>query len=150
MATTTRTGNRSTLQTAAAVVGATFLAVGILGFVPGITTNYEALAFAGPDSDARLLGIFEVSILHNIVHLLFGIVGLMAAKTFAGSRSFLIGGGAVYIVLFLYGLVTGDETPANFVPLNMADDWLHLLLGAGMIGLGTTLGRGVTASTRHS
>lgn len=150
MATTTRTGSRSNLQTAAAVVGATFLAVGILGFVPGITTNYDSMTFAGHHSDARLLGIFEVSILHNIVHLLFGIVGLVAAKTASGSRSFLIGGGVIYVVLFLYGMVTGDDTSANFVPVNTADDWLHLALGAGMIGLGTALGRDVAPNARRS
>jgi hypothetical protein len=52
---------------------------------------------------------------------------------------YLIGGGAVYLVLFLYGLVVGQNSSANFVPVNPADDWLHLVLGLGMIGLGLAL-----------
>ena len=88
-----------------------------------------------------LVGVFQVSILHNIVHLLFGVAGFLAARTAGGARAFLIGGGAVYLVLWLYGLVIDKTSEANFVPLNSADDWLHFVLGIGMIGLGVALGR---------
>ena len=126
------------------VVAGVFLAVGVLGFIPGITTNYDAMEFAGHESGAKLLGIFAVSILHNIVHLLFGAAGFLLARTVSGARSYLIGGGAVYLVLWLYGLVVAEDSAANFVPLNAADDWLHLFLGLGMIALGflTTRSRG--------
>lgn len=67
---------RSPIRTAALVVGAVFLLVGILGFIPGITTDYDTLTFAGHHSEAALLGIFQVSILHNIVHLVFGVAGI--------------------------------------------------------------------------
>jgi hypothetical protein len=50
-------------------------------------------------------------------------------------------GGVVYLVLFLYGLLVGQNSAANFVPLNRADDILHLLLGIGMITLGVVLTR---------
>jgi hypothetical protein len=130
------------LQTAARLVGITFLVVGIAGFIPGITTNlYDGLEFAGHDGNAELLGIFEVSVLHNIVHLLFGVAGLALSRTWSGARTFLIGGGAIYLVLWLYGLVVDKDSDANFVPLNSADDWLHFLLGVGMIGLGLALSR---------
>lgn len=130
----------------AAAVGAVFLLIGILGFIPGITTHYGEMQFAGHDSYAKLLGIFQVSVLHNIVHILFGIAGLTLARTAAGAQRFLIGGGVVYLVLWLYGLAVGYESTANFVPLNRADNWLHLLLGVGMITLaiGTTRGRART------
>ena len=131
----------SDVQKASFAVGAVFLLVGILGFIPGITTNYGDMAFAGPDSEAELLGIFQVSILHNIVHLLFGVVGLWAARDHDWARTFLIGGGIVYLALWLYGLLVGPESNANFVPMNTADDWLHFLLGVGMIALGVLLGR---------
>ena len=62
---------------AALAVGAVFLVVGLLGFVPGITTHDEQLTFAGHHSDAALLGIFNVSVLHNLVHLLFGVAGIV-------------------------------------------------------------------------
>jgi hypothetical protein len=44
--------------------------------------------------------------------------------------------GAIYLVLWLYGLVVGQNSAANFIPVNGADDWLHLVLGLGMIALG--------------
>lgn len=132
---------RSTLETAALAVGAVFLLVGVLGFVPGITSNVDDLGLAGHESGATLLGIFQVSVLHNIVHLLFGVVGLALGRTWSGARSFLVGGGAVYLVLWLYGLVIDKDSAANFVPVNDADNWLHLALGAAMVGLGLALSR---------
>jgi hypothetical protein len=120
----------------ALIVGVVFLLVGIAGFIPGITTNYDTMSFAGHHSDARLLGIFQVSILHNIVHLLFGAAGIAMARRADTARLYLIGGGAIYLLLWLYGLVISADSSANFVPVNDADDWLHFVLGIGMIGLG--------------
>ena len=139
---------RSPVQVAALFVGIVFLLVGILGFVPGITTNlYSGLDFAGHMGDAKLLGLFQVSILHNIVHLLFGIAGIALAKTFSGARTYLIGGGLIYLVLWIYGLVVDMGSDANFVPVNSADNWLHFLLGATMVVLGLALGRATYRST---
>lgn len=129
------------VQVVALVFGIVFLLVGIAGFIPGLTTNVDAILFAGHESGAMLLGIFQVSILHNIVHLLFGVVGLWLASSVAGSRNYLIWGGAVYGLIFLYGLIFSGETPANLVPVNVADNWLHLSLAVAMILLGVFLGR---------
>jgi Domain of unknown function (DUF4383) len=133
--------DRTPVQSVAMLIGVVFILVGILGFIPGITTNFDDITFAGNESGAELLGIFQVSILHNIVHGLFGIVGLYLARTIDGARTFLIGGGAIYLALALYGIVIGTDSGANFVPLNGADNVLHILLGIGMIGLGYVLGR---------
>ncbi|MFI6763131.1 DUF4383 domain-containing protein [Micromonospora sp. NPDC050417] len=124
------------VQIAAATVGAVFLLVGVLGFIPGVTTDYDRLGFAGHASGAQLFGVFQVSVLHNLVHLAFGLAGLVLARTVAWSRLFLVGGSAVYLLLSLYGLVIVHRSEANFLPLNQADDWLHLGLGLGMLGLG--------------
>jgi hypothetical protein len=129
--------DRTPVQSLAALVGVVFLLVGVLGFVPGITTHYGDLSFAGHNSGAKLLGIFQVSVLHNIVHLLFGVVGLVLAKTADGARTFLVGGGAVYLVLWVVGLVGA----ADWIPANTADNWLHFALGVGMIGLGVVASR---------
>jgi len=132
----------SPIQTAARLVGIAFLVVGIAGFIPGITTHlYGGLDFAGHDGGAELLGIFQVSVLHNIVHLLYGVAGLALSRTWPGARTFLVVGGAIYLVLWLYGLVIDRDSGANFVPVNSADNWLHFLLGAGMVVLGLVLGR---------
>ncbi len=138
--TPTRTG-RTAVQLAAVIVSVVFVLVGVLGFVPGITTNYDQLSFAGHDSMAMLLGVFMVSVLHNIVHLLFGVVGLAAARTPRGARLYLVIGGVVYLVLWLYGLLIDHGSDANFVPVNTADNWLHLVLGVGMIALGLLTSR---------
>ena len=145
---TTRTSSMTAtpLQKAAAAVGAVFLLVGILGFIPGITSNWGDMTFAGHESGAKLLGIFEVSILHNLVHVLFGVAGLAMARTWSGARSYLIGGGAIYLVLWLYGLLIDLGSSANFVPVNDADNWLHLLLGLAMVALGLLLGRSATTT----
>ena len=123
-------------RAAAATVGAVFLLVGILGFVPGVTTDYDQMTFAGHDSTSELLGLFQVSVLHNVVHLLFGVAGLAMARTYRGATSFLLGGGLVYLVLWLYGLLVDHGSSANVVPVNSADNWLHLVLGIGMVLLG--------------
>ncbi|MBC7631730.1 DUF4383 domain-containing protein, partial [Aeromicrobium sp.] len=106
------------VKAVATAVGGTFLLVGILGFVPGITTNYDTLTFASHDSGAKLLGLFQVSILHNIVHLLFGVAGLAAARQVRQVVPYLLGGAAVYLLLTIYGILIDQNSSANFVPVN--------------------------------
>lgn len=127
---------RAPVQVVAMIIAAVFLLVGILGFIPGITTDYDTMTFAGHHSSAMLLGVFAVSVLHNLVHVLFGLVGFALARSVRGSRMFLLVGGAIYLVLWLYGLIIDLDTTANFVPFNEADNWLHFGLGFGMVLLG--------------
>jgi hypothetical protein len=134
--------DRTPVQSLAALVGATFLVVGILGFVPGITTHYGDLSFAGHGSGAKLIGLFQTSILHNLVHIAFG-VGILMAKTAEGARTYLIGGGVVYLIVWLIGLIGGLE----WLPVNTADNWLHFVLGLGMVGLGFVTARSIARET---
>ena len=143
------------VQKVALTFGILFVVVGVAGFIPGVTANLETIQFAGHESQALLLGVFQVSILHNLVHLLYGIVGLAAAASFAFAKNYLIWGGVVYALLLLYGLFLSGDHPANFVPLNSADNWLHGFLAVAMIVLGVLLGRrdraartGITGTTR--
>lgn len=139
--------DRSAIQDLTLLVGLAFLAAGIGGFIPGITTHYGDLSFAGHHSGAKLLGVFQISVLHNLVHVLFGIGGIVLSRTRATARSFLLAAGAIYVVLFLYGLFTAQNSGANFVPLDHADDILHLVLGLGMLALGTIPDRPREGST---
>lgn len=136
----THTMAMTPLQRAAGLVGAVFLLVGVAGFIPGLTTNFDQLELFGHESEAALLGIFHVSILHNLVHVGFGVAGLAMSRGWAGSRAFLIGGGVVYLLLALYGALIDRHSEANFVPVNVADNWLHLALGGAMVALGAALG----------
>jgi hypothetical protein len=134
--------SRPRVQVAALAVAGVFLLIGVLGFIPGITTDYGDLRFGGHHSEAKLLGLFQVSILHNAVHLIFGLAGLALARSVAGARVFLAAGGAIYLALWLYGLVIEAINPeggANILPVNDADNWLHLALGFGMLALGLLL-----------
>ena len=128
--------DRDLLVTVSRLFGIAFLLVGILGFIPGITTDAPG-DFVGEDSDAELLGLFKVSVLHNLVHLLFGIAGLALARTWEGARLFLIGGGVIYLLLWVVGLIGG----LDWLPTNSADHWLHFALGAAMVAAGFLLGR---------
>lgn len=125
---------RSLAQTLALLFGLAFLAVGVLGFIPGITTDLGDIEFAGKDSPSELFGIFKVSILHNIVHLLFGIAGIALSRTRPGALTYLLYSGLLYVVLTVYGFFVDSGDDANFIPVNTADDWLHLVLAAGLLG----------------
>ena len=127
--------DRQPMQAFAAIMGGAFLLAGIGGFIPGVTTNYDELELAGPESGAKLLGLFEVSVLHNIVHLLFA-VGLIAAARYSWSRLYLLVGGAAYLGVLLYGVLVDQGSDADFLPINDADNLLHLGLSLAMIVLG--------------
>lgn len=135
--------NRTPIQLAATVVGLAFLVAGIGGFIPGITTHASDIALYGHESPAMLLGIFQVSVLHNVIHLVFGVAGLVLAKSAA--KTYLVGGGIIYLVTWLYGVAIGPASSLNFVPLDDGDNWLHLAAGLGMVLLGTVLGKTAAA-----
>jgi hypothetical protein len=141
-----RSPTASPPQRMAAAVAMVQLAVGAAGFVPGLVQDYGQLRFAGLDSTAQLLGVFQVSILLNIVHLTIGVIGLRMASRVNGSDAFLVGGGVVYLLLWAFGLAVGPTGDGNFVPFDMADNWLHFVFGIAMIGLGI----GVTSRSRST
>jgi uncharacterized protein DUF4383 len=107
------------VRAVALVFGVSFLAVGVLGFILNPTGG-------------ELLGIFAVNVLHNLVHLLFGIFGI-AAVLVDRSRTYLQGVGVIYLLLtvlgFVPGLFIGDEMLLGLVHINLADNFLHLVLG---------------------
>lgn len=119
-------------QWLALVIGVVYILVGILGF---FVTGFDG--FAEPDGEL-LLGIFEVNPLHNIVHLLIGAAGVALWNTLPRARLYgwllAIGYGAT----FVFGLfVASSDEPANFLALNVADNWLHLL--SALAGLAIAL-----------
>lgn len=127
-------------QGAAIGVAAVFLVIGAAGFAPGLTTHVDALQWFGRHSGSEaphLFGLFAVSAAHNLLHLGFGVAGLGMARTFAGSRTYLIGGGVFYLGLWLYGILAdGSREVSGF---NGADNWLHFGIGVTMTILGLTL-----------
>ncbi|HET7667233.1 MAG TPA: DUF4383 domain-containing protein [Mycobacterium sp.] len=136
---TTTTPRFMAVQGAALMVASGFLAIGVLGFIPGVTSDYGQLDWAGPHSGAKLFGVFAVSGLHNVVHLTSGVVGFALARTYAASRAYFLGGGFVYLALWLHGLTVDVDSNANLLPVNQPDNWLHFGIGIGMLLLGVTL-----------
>ncbi|MGE2688669.1 DUF4383 domain-containing protein [Mycolicibacterium pulveris] len=116
------------VQAAAIFVGAGLLILGVCGFLPGVTTGYDRLTWAGEHSGAEVFGLFAVSALHNMVHLVTGALGFVMAHSYAAARAYLLGGALVYLVLWGHGLFI--EGAAN---------WLHFGLAAVMMLLGLTL-----------
>ena len=121
------TTTRSVNATVAAAFGVVYALVGVVGFFVSDT-------FAEQD-DAKLLGLFEVNNLHNVVHLVIGLALLAAARTTRTARSANAAIGATYVLLALVGpFITG--TKANIVALNGADHGLHLASGALLLAVG--------------
>ncbi|WP_199036944.1 DUF4383 domain-containing protein [Glycomyces salinus] len=129
------------LQDAGAVIGLVFVLVGALGFLPGITTGIGSLEIAGSGSEAMLFGIFQVSVLLNLLHIGIGAIGMLMSWFLRGAIWFLTVGGIAYLALGVYGLLVPDGHVADFVPLNLADDILHLASGVVMLVLMLTLPR---------
>jgi hypothetical protein len=136
LATRTRGERRTALQKAALIVGVVFVITGIAGFIPGITENAPG-DFMGENSPASLLHVFQTGILHDLVHLVFGVAGIVLSRTWDGARNYLIAGGVVYLVLWLVGMLSAMD----WLPADVTDHWLHFVLGLGMIGLGFVLAR---------
>jgi uncharacterized protein DUF4383 len=127
----------TTLQKLAGVFGVIFIVVALLGFItPG------GMAMATAADTGLVLGLFPVNLLHNIVHLLFGIWGLAAARSWGGSKSYFTIAGAIYAVLTCVGFLS----PSGFglVPLGGNDIWLHAVLAIAMLGIGLTAKPAVT------
>jgi hypothetical protein len=139
---------RADVQNAGMGVGIVLMLVGVLGFIPGVTTQYSELMFLGPDSHAMFLGLFQVSMLLNIVQLAIGATGWAMSRTEHGARNYLLGAGALYIVLSIFGLSVGVDSAANFLSLNMPDNWTHLVLGVLMIAAGWLFQRDMTGERK--
>jgi len=129
------------VQQGLAAVSWVFLLIGVMGFVPLFTTGFSGIAFAGPDTTAELFGVFTVSVLTNLVHLGFGVLGLLMSWIARLSRRTLLGGGVSFGLLGLYGVVVAMAGGGGFLPSTWAISLLHLVLGIVMIVLGVVLHR---------
>jgi hypothetical protein len=121
----------------AVAAGGLLVVAGVLGFVPGVTTHSSDIAFAGQGSHAELLGYFQVSVLLNLVHIATGLAAVAFVRTDARAQSYLTACGIAYLLIW----VLGPLTIGGWVPLNTADNWLHLVTGSVLLGLGSLVGR---------
>jgi hypothetical protein len=104
------------------IFGIIYLAVGILGFVPGLSST---MPDAGMDGMSLLLGIFPINPLHNIVHILVGIVGIAVARNAANAQTYFKALAVVYGLLTVLGLIPATSTVFGLVPIGSWDIALH-------------------------
>lgn len=124
------------------LVGAVLVIAGIIGFfyTAGFDTGVSGVA---GDTD-EVFGILAVNGWHNVVHILLGLLGLLAAGYAA--REYALGVGLVYIILAIWGFADGDDIILGLVPLNNEDNFLHLILGLTGVAAGAATPK-VTAPT---
>ena len=132
----------TTTQKLAAVFGVVFILVAITGF---IAPGGMQMQPTDPETSAQALGMFPVNLAHNIVHLLFGLWGLAASRSWGGSTSFFKTGGIIYAVLTVLGFVAPDGF--GTMPLGGNDIWLHALLAVSMLAIGFTAKDGARRAT---
>lgn len=116
----------------ALVWGIIFLLVAASGVVPGLRESAPAHypPVAVDTWYGAALGLFAVNILHDLVHLIFGVWGVAAYRSLDASRSYAKVVAIVYVVFAVMGLIPGLDTTFGLVPLFGNDVWLHLLLAA--------------------
>jgi hypothetical protein len=124
----------------AMVFGVVFLLVGIIGLItPG------GMQMGADPAPATILGLFPVNLLHNVVHLLFGVWGLVAARSFAGAKTYATIGGVIYIGLAVLGYFA--PTTFGLIPIGGNNIWLHAVLGVVLAGVGFTAKESAPAAT---
>ena len=117
----TQMGKRTTVQTVALLFGAIYLAVGIIGFLPFLGGSVTL-------TNSKLLGLFNINLLHNLVHVVIGIAGLAAVTSLPNSRRFCQVVGVVLMLLGVLGVVVAN--PLGLLFIGDLDIPLHLVTGA--------------------
>lgn len=111
-------------------VAGAFIALACFGFLAGLTDRTGSWAL---DTEPLLFGVFHVSVLHNVVHLLLGTLALTAAGSERACRAFLVTTGAVLLLLVSYGQLGMGLPVIGLVPVSTADAWLHITLAVTML-----------------
>lgn len=113
----------------ALIMGIIFAVIGVAGFIPGLLAPHDpSMAMTVDSLSGDLLGLFPVNVLHSLVHLLFGIWGIAAYRSFTGARIYARSVAIIYGVLTVMGFIPGLSTVFGLVPLYGNDIWLHALI----------------------
>ena len=120
------------LRRFALILGAAFVVLGVSGFIPGITIGHNHPDVRVETGLGLLFGLFPVNVLHNLVHILFGLWGIAASKTAGAARTYGKVTFIAYSLLMVMGLVPAANLHTTFglVPLYGHIIWLHAVLAA--------------------
>ena len=121
-----------TIRRFAMIFGIAFLIIGASGFIPGLSPEHSHPDVRLTTGLSLAMGLFPVNVLHNIVHLLFGVWGLMASKSLPAAKGYAKTVAIVYALLMVMGLISGGNVHTTFglIPLYGNDVWLHAVLAA--------------------
>ena len=142
-------------RTFATVMGVAFLLIGIMGFIPPLLTHPAGQEGHGAMRvtafDGYLLGLFHVNILHSIVHVLFGVMGLAMSRTLGSARGYFRIVAVSYLLLTVMGLVPAFNMKNTFglVPIHGNDVWLHALIAIASAYFGWAPVRETGAAPMH-
>lgn len=133
-----------TARTFALILGIAFTAAGVLGFIPALVTPpaENAPELMVEMAHGRLLGLFPVNALHNVVHLAVGLLGLAAWRGMFSSLNYARGLAFFYGALAVLGLLPGPNILFGLVPIYGHDIWLHAgtALAAAWFGFRAPIG----------
>jgi hypothetical protein len=122
---------RSPAQLYALIFGAVLTLAGIIGFF------YNSDFTSDKSVRDAVFGILDVNGWHNLVHIATGVLGLIAASSYASARTYALALGVVYIAIAIWGFILGDGgSILSIVPVNTEDNFLHLLIGVAGIAAG--------------
>lgn len=111
----------------ALVIGVVYLLVGVAGFIPALGSDRMTPALEVESHYRDLFGLFPINLLHNVVHLLVGVLGLAAYRSFGSARAYSRGLAVFYAVLAVMGMIPALDTMFDYIPLFSHDIWLHAL-----------------------
>lgn len=116
------------IRTFALIFGIVYMLVGILGFIPGLSQHHADMPPISIDSFyGKMLGLFPINVLHNVVHMAIGAWGILASRSVGASRLFGKGLAVIYGLLTILGLIPATNTLFGLVPIYGHDIWLHAL-----------------------
>ena len=117
-------------RTFALVWGVVFLMLATTGFIPGLLQDIhpEDPHLLVDEMYGRALGLFPVNVLHSLVHLVFGIWGVLAYRDWDKAKAYAKAVAVIYGLFVVMGLIPGLNTTFGLVPLHDNDVWLHAVL----------------------
>lgn len=134
------TGARSLNQTVALAFGVVYALVGVIGFFWSKT-----FATPAPSRNGQIIGLFQVNVLHNLVHLAIAVALIAAANTYTTARGANLAVGVTYVLVGILGLFLAGDHAANIIAVNQADNVLHLVSGALLTGVALAADKARTA-----
>jgi hypothetical protein len=117
------------------LAGGAVAIVGVIGFF--YSSGFETGTGAVRGESSEAFGVLAVNGWHNLLHLALGLAGLAAATSTFAARTYCLAVGLAYGLLAIWGFGFDDDgVILGLLPLNDADNALHLVLGLTGLGAG--------------